>query len=91
MVQLAHIVIQHSLFIQQFYNGFSIITGRIPLLIWIFSPFLVLMLQWMDTNPEKDLSRQQNRKLVAKVLKIACLNIFRNNIYTSRGSPTSSC
>ena len=38
-----------------------------------------------DTNPEGDLSAKQKKLIISKVVKIACLNVFKNHCYYFKG------
>ena len=41
--------------------------------------------KWRSTNPERDLSVDQLRFLIAKVIKVATKTVFANNIYMFMG------
>ena len=41
--------------------------------------------KWRASNPERDLTKDQLRYLLAKVLKVAILSVFRNHMYMFMG------
>ena len=41
--------------------------------------------KWDSTNPEMELTKSQKKKIISKVIKVACMNVFGNHCYSFKG------